>query len=212
MRYLASLIVCALFLVLAAPGPLSAQGYRAREGVQNGQVRSLDQILNGIRRDRPGNLADVEGPNYGPGGDARYRLKWVSPDGRVQWLDTDARTGRVLGVEGEGRGRPDFNDPRGNAPPRGNFVPRNQSAGPPDAGPDPRFDRGPDRSGGFGRRGGFERGRPPEGGFDRGGGRRFERPDGGSGGGFRRGGSPGGGPPSGSDGNGPRGRFGRFGR
>ncbi len=168
MRYIASLIFCALLGVLATPEPLSAQGNRAREGLQSGQVRPLDQILNGVRRERPGSLADVEGPNYGPSGDARYRLKWVSPDGRVQWLDTDARTGRVLGVEGEGRGRPDFNQPRGNGAPRGNFAPRNQNFGAPDgAGPPPGDDPRFGRRGGFG--GGFMRGGPrPDGGGWRG--------------------------------------------
>mgnify|MGYP003341110639 CR=1 FL=1 len=153
----------ALLLLGAATGAddASAQPYRAREGVQNGQVRSLDQIVSGVRRQRPGNLADVEGPNFGPQGDAHYRLKWVSPDGRVQWLDTDARTGRILGVQGDERGGPpgygpgagyppnprgNF-DPRGAYGPRGNIAPRNQGfEGPPDApfdnGPPPNYGRG----------------------------------------------------------------------
>jgi hypothetical protein len=81
-----------------------AQPSRARAGVQSGQVRPLDQILNGIRRERPGSLADVQGPDIGPAGEPHYRLKWITPDGRVLWLDTNARTGRVLGVEGDDRG------------------------------------------------------------------------------------------------------------
>jgi hypothetical protein len=137
--------------------------------VQSGEVRSLNEILNGIRRERPGNLADVQGPNAGPYGEPRYRLKWLTPDGRVLWLDTDARTGRVLGVEGDDRGPPQpppgrFGIPNG----RGNFVPQGPVGPPPgynrgpppgfDRGPPPRFDRGPPP--------GYDRGPPP--GYDRG--------------------------------------------
>jgi hypothetical protein len=104
MRYFAPLVVVLLLSAAAVFQPATAQPNRAREGVQSGEVRSLDQILNGIRRERPGSLADVEGPNIGPYGEPHYRLKWVTPDGRVLWLDTDARTGRVLGVQGDDRG------------------------------------------------------------------------------------------------------------
>jgi len=147
MRYLAPAL--ALFLIGAAADPAAAQPFRAREGVRNGQVRSLDQILNGIRRERPGSLADVQGPDAGPAGEPRYRLKWLTPDGRVLWLDTDARTGRVLGVEGEDRGPIPGPGPQRFGGPR--FVPR----GGPDAGPPggpPREFRIPQR-GPFGGRG-----------------------------------------------------------
>ena len=103
MRYFAPLVALLLLSAAAVSEPASAQPNRAREGVQSGEVRSLDQILNGIRRERPGSLADVEGPFGGPNGEPHYRLKWLTPDGRVLMLDTDARTGRVLGVQGDDR-------------------------------------------------------------------------------------------------------------
>jgi hypothetical protein len=124
MRYFAPLIGLLLISAAAVFEPASAQPNRAREGVQSGEVRSLDQILNGIRRERPGSLADVEGPNVGPYGEPHYRLKWLTPDGRVLWLDTDARTGRVLGVQGDDRGPgpgaapPRQQDPRAARDPR----------------------------------------------------------------------------------------------
>jgi len=119
MRYRVLMVAAFLSGMAALQGTSLAQPYRAREGVQSGQVRSLDQILNGIRRQRPGNLADVQGPIPSPAGEPRYRLKWVTPDGRVLWLDTDARTGRVLGVEGDDRGP----GPRPGLPPPGYGVP-----------------------------------------------------------------------------------------
>src|SRR5258706_2077721 len=100
MRYFAPIFALFLLGAVVSPAPVSAQPYRARQGVQNGEVRSLDEIMNGIRRERPGSLADVQGPNLGPAGDPRYRLKWVTPAGRVIWLANDARTRPVLGVEG----------------------------------------------------------------------------------------------------------------
>jgi len=168
MRYLAPLLGIALLSGAMTAAPADAQPFRARQGVQSGEVRSLDEILNGIRRERPGNLADVQGPSIGPAGDPRYRLKWLTPDGRVLWLDTDARTGRVLGVEGDDRGPPV--SPRGNIFQRpggfqrpGNFQERPPVG--PVPGPPPGYDRGPPP----GYRGpppGYDRGPPP--GYDRG--------------------------------------------
>jgi hypothetical protein len=197
MRYIAPLLV-ALLLCAAMPlAPAAAQPFRARQGVQSGEVRSLDEILNGIRRERPGNLADVQGPNIGPAGDPRYRLKWLTPDGRVLWLDTDARTGRVLGVEGDDRGPP--------APSRGGFFQRRENfqngppAGPP-PGPPPGYDRGPPA--GYDRAPpAYDRGPPP--GYNRGAPPVYDR---GPPPGYDRGGPPTRGPDRGS-----RGRF-RFGR
>jgi hypothetical protein len=188
MRYIAPLLVALLLCAAMPPAPAAAQPFRARQGVQSGEVRSLNEILNGIRRERPGNLADVQGPNIGPAGDPRYRLKWLTPDGRVLWLDTDARTGRVLGVEGDDRGpsaasRGGFIQRRGNfqngppvAPPpgydRGPPVapPPGYDRGPPpgyDRGPPPGYDRGPPPGYNRGAPPAYDRGPPP--GYDRGG-------------------------------------------
>lgn len=58
---------------------------------------ALDRILPGIRERHPGKFYDAQGPYRGPDGQLRYRLKWMTPDGRVVWFDADAHTGRVLG-------------------------------------------------------------------------------------------------------------------
>jgi len=168
MRYLAPVLVLMLLGALTAPSPSSAQAYGPRAGVQSGEVRSLGEILDNVRRERPGSLADVQGPNIGPRGEPRYRLKWVSPDGRVQWLDTDARTGRVLGAQGAAPGRPPIPGPGiypNTGPRRGAVIPRRQSFGAPIVGMPP-----PGRGPGFGRGPvpGFGRGPGP--GFGRGGG------------------------------------------
>src|SRR6266568_759855 len=163
MRYFAPIFILLLLGAVTCPAPASAQPFRAREGVRNGEVRSLDEIMRGIRRERPGSLADVQGPNMGPAGDPRYRLKWITPDGRVLWLDTDARTGRVLGVEGDDRGPP-TPLPRALLGQRRNLGPDDSGPPPPgyDRGPPPGYNRapseqGPNRGRGFGGR--FREGR-----------------------------------------------------
>jgi|SRR5947209_8421450 len=60
-------------------------------------VQPLDHILPGIRSNRPGRFFDAEGPYADAVGGWHYRIKWLSPEGRVIWLDADARTGRVIG-------------------------------------------------------------------------------------------------------------------
>jgi hypothetical protein len=75
---------------------------------------SLDRILPQLREHHPGKFYDAEGPWRGPDGQYRYRLKWMTPDGRIVWFDADARTGRALGPDFQTRGgmrdRPQFRD------------------------------------------------------------------------------------------------------
>jgi hypothetical protein len=65
---------------------------------QSRQGSSLDRVLPEIRRNVPGTFYDAEGPFLGPDGSASYRVKWMTPDGRIVWFYADARTGRVLGM------------------------------------------------------------------------------------------------------------------
>ena len=138
---------------LAAPAFSQPYGpppppYGDRAGVQ-----PLDRLLPGIRRAHPGDFYDAEGPTYGPSGDPHYHLKWMTPDGRIIWYDTDARSGRVLRAS---PGRDSFDSHQGPPPPGygrrfapGGFAP-GYSYGPRFA---PRFSRPPfaGRMGGGGR-------------------------------------------------------------
>src|SRR6185312_15629490 len=132
-------------LVLALIGGLSvpalAQG--RPEGRAPG-VQPLDRILPEVRRSHPGEFYDADGPTTGPGGREHYHLKWMRPDGRVEWLDTDARTGRVLCAS---PGRDNFDD-----------RDRRRDFAPAPSIPTPQYDRreerdaGPERGGGYGDR------------------------------------------------------------
>lgn len=158
-------------LPLVAPPAMAQPG---RDGVQ-----PLDRLLPGIRRSHPGNFYDAEGPTIGPSGDPHYHLKWMTPDGRVVWYDTDARNGRVLRSS---PGRDNFDAP----PPPGYARPYGGYGGP--GGPYPygqRFSPAPGYArpyggpaGGYG--GGFGGGFEGRGGFP-GGGREGGRGGGGRG-------------------------------
>ena len=67
-----------------------------------------------LRAERGGTFYDADGPFTDAGGNIHYRIKWLTPEGQLIWLDTDARTGRVLGVErGDWRERDQFDNDRG---------------------------------------------------------------------------------------------------
>jgi hypothetical protein len=137
-----------MLLALLAAGlssPVSAQMMMPRPpGVQ-----PLDRILPEVRRTVPGQFYDADGPVMGPDGQPHYHLKWMTPDGHIEWLDTDARTGQVLRAA---PGRDAFDAPGS----RRYFAPAPSYPLPPRLGPMPRRYAAPGRGGGYG--GGFGRG------------------------------------------------------
>ncbi len=145
-----------MLLVSAAP----AQAQRGQD------VMPLDRILPEIRRTHPGQFFDADGPSPGPDGSPHYHLKWMTPDGRIEWLDTDARTGRVLN---SAPGRDSFDGPEPRSYPQAPSVPTPNTRG--------RFrDDGP--SGGARFMGGYGGFGAVPGGFQGGGGRDYgERRD-----------------------------------
>jgi hypothetical protein len=97
-----------IFLMILAALGLLAAGPAAAQPQRDPGVLPLDRILPGIRASHPGQFYDADGPTPGPGGSQHYHLKWMSPDGRIEWLDADARTGRVLSAS---PGRDAFDGP-----------------------------------------------------------------------------------------------------
>jgi len=97
-----------IFGFLAA---LLAFGAGSAQAVDYYSPPRLDRILPGIRERHPGKFYDAEGPFRGPDGQYRYRLKWMTPGGRIVWFDADARTGRVLGPDAEMREGPRVDRP-----------------------------------------------------------------------------------------------------
>ena len=75
----------------ALAGPGDAQG-QVRKELRAGNVRSLREIEQRVLPTMPG--AQYLGPEYDPAALA-YRLKFLR-DGRVIFVDVDARSGQVL--------------------------------------------------------------------------------------------------------------------
>jgi uncharacterized membrane protein YkoI len=90
-------LLAALILTLALPampalaGPKDEQG-KARKELRAGNVRSLREIEQKVLPMMPG--AQYLGPEYDPAALA-YRLKFIR-DGRVIFIDVDARTGEIM--------------------------------------------------------------------------------------------------------------------
>jgi len=95
--FLGFLALLALLVgLMGVASPSLAQGRWAHDRYYS-NVQPLQQILPGIRRGYPGRFYDAEGPFPDGAGGLHYRIKWMTPEGRIIWLDTDARTGRVIG-------------------------------------------------------------------------------------------------------------------
>jgi hypothetical protein len=100
-----------LFAALVVP----AQAQRMADG------ETLDRILPDIRAQHPGRLSDAQ-PWTDENGRTHYRIKWMTPEGRILYFDADTRTGRYWSSDG-------LRDPRDSGP-------RNSSADRPPRGED----------------------------------------------------------------------------
>jgi uncharacterized membrane protein YkoI len=101
MRTIVSTFLGAVLLAtgLSAAPALAQQHQRddqdkVRREMQQGNVRSLRQIEQSVLPRMKG--AQYLGPEYDSAAMA-YRLKFIK-DGRVTFVDVDARTGRILGI------------------------------------------------------------------------------------------------------------------
>lgn len=137
-----------------------------------GAARSLDRLLPEIRRHTPGTFYDADGPYPGPNQQSFYRIKWMTPDGRIIWLQVDARNGHVLGLAPRQSTGPGQNsgpvrgderrDERYEYPPVRSAPPDMEDGPPP--GPGPRGERSAPRGDRFGGREHFSgRGGPQRG-------------------------------------------------
>jgi hypothetical protein len=102
----AAAIVLAASAVAAPPPGRTAQasgGYRqqpvreqdvARDRVQRGELRGLDELLVRAQQVGSGEYMGVEPQGMGD----RYRFKFRRASGAVVWVDMDGRTGNVIAV------------------------------------------------------------------------------------------------------------------
>ena len=76
------LVVVSMLFTFGAP----ALAQRAREG------ETLDGMLPRIRAEYPGQLSNAS-LWIDPNGHRHYRIKWVTPEGRILYFDFDASSG-----------------------------------------------------------------------------------------------------------------------
>lgn len=97
-------VIACLFLLLAWMGtPVRAEAPdhdRARSAVEAGQIRPLQDILAEVRRQVPGRMLDAR---LQQNGQWVYQVILLQANGQVVAVTVDARTGQVLGVEGNQR-------------------------------------------------------------------------------------------------------------
>jgi hypothetical protein len=108
MRFLGFLSLIPLVAALAAP----ARAQLLADG------ETLDRILPMIRADHPGRLSDAE-PWTDELGRTHYRIKWMTPEGRIIYFDADARSGRYSNWSGAPRVQRDRVRGEDNGPPPG---------------------------------------------------------------------------------------------
>jgi hypothetical protein len=87
MRSRVFLLLVPLLFALAAPALAEHDG------------ETLDRILPDIRAAHPGRLSDAQ-PWVDDSGRTHYRIKWMTPEGRILFFDADPRTGRFSNSAG----------------------------------------------------------------------------------------------------------------
>ena len=70
---------------------------RARRAFQQGEIRSLSEILADLRPQLDGEIIEVELEDEG--GTYVYEFKVLTPTGRVREIKVNAATGKVIGSE-----------------------------------------------------------------------------------------------------------------
>lgn len=101
--FLLSLVI-AIFFVIGAPHMGAAQSPqdRARKAYKAGEIQPLNNVLSVVVRRHPGRVMDVD---LQRGGRWVYRIKILTRDGDVLFVEVDASTAKIMSVRGGGRGR-----------------------------------------------------------------------------------------------------------
>jgi uncharacterized membrane protein YkoI len=106
-----ALVAAALLCLELVVGPALAERGRergrdrpgdqdeAREGVRNGRLVPLSEVLRRIARSYPGRMLDASLRELVPGTPV-YLVIWLTPEGRRLSIWADARTGEIMRVEG----------------------------------------------------------------------------------------------------------------
>ena len=100
-RFLSLGLACLAAAVLLAVAPAAADSDqdRAREAVQSGQVKPLNQILKAVRRQYKGEVLDAQLLDLG--GAWIYRVRLLTKEGQVLDIGVDGQSGQIVDVQGD---------------------------------------------------------------------------------------------------------------
>jgi uncharacterized membrane protein YkoI len=101
-RAAATAAAFSLAIAIAAPAERADDAQRAREGVREGRYVSLASIFEQIESRYFGHAIEVELDSEEDGAVPTYEVEWLTPQGHVVEFEFDARTGKLLEVEGSG--------------------------------------------------------------------------------------------------------------
>ena len=94
-----SFLAVALVLALASGAPLRADDDHelARRLLSEGRILPLTEVIARVQAEVPGEILEVEFEDED--GTYVYEIKILRPDGRVQEVETDPVTGKILKIE-----------------------------------------------------------------------------------------------------------------
>jgi uncharacterized membrane protein YkoI len=102
LRGVAGAAAVALAMSLGASAEHADDAERAREGVRSGRYVKLASILEQIESRYVGHAIEVELETADVDQVPTYEIDWLTPQGHVVEFEFDARTGKLLEVEGTG--------------------------------------------------------------------------------------------------------------
>jgi uncharacterized membrane protein YkoI len=100
MKPVALLTALTLAVAVVLPARADDDQERARAALEAGQVKPLDEVLQQVTRDYPGQVLAVELDEHHDR--LVYKIKLLRPDGAITKLAADAGTGEVLSHRGRG--------------------------------------------------------------------------------------------------------------
>ena len=87
-------LLCLLAVLAGAPASASEDADRARQALEKGEIRPLDEILHAAREAVPGDVVSVDLKR--DDGRWRYKLRILGADGKRRTVKVDAGSAKIL--------------------------------------------------------------------------------------------------------------------
>ncbi|WP_267353781.1 MULTISPECIES: PepSY domain-containing protein [unclassified Methylobacterium] len=87
-------LLCVFAVLAGAPASASEDADRARQALEKGEIRPLDEILHAAREAVPGDVVSVDLKR--DDGRWRYKLRILGADGKRRTVKVDAGSAKIL--------------------------------------------------------------------------------------------------------------------